>query len=177
MALINRISRLFRADMHAVLDRLEEPDVLLRQAVREMEDETAKNADRLRRLHLETERLERREHEVGVAIAELDEQLDLCFQSGEEALARSLVKRKLPQTTLLARVQSDRKQVSGEIEQAARRHLEQQQRLESVRQKAELVGESRSPVSDEYGAGVEPLVSDDEVEVAFLREKSLRSAS
>ena len=43
MALINRISRLFTADMHAVLDRLEEPDVLLKQALREMEDESAKS--------------------------------------------------------------------------------------------------------------------------------------
>lgn len=36
MALINRATRLFRADLHAVLDRIEEPDILLRQAVREM---------------------------------------------------------------------------------------------------------------------------------------------
>ena len=34
MPLINRVSRLFRADLHAVLDRIEEPDVLLRQAAR-----------------------------------------------------------------------------------------------------------------------------------------------
>ncbi len=39
MALITRVSRLFQADFHAVLDRIEEPEVLLRQAVREMEEE------------------------------------------------------------------------------------------------------------------------------------------
>ena len=37
MALITRISRLFTADFHAVLDRIEEPDVLLKHAIREME--------------------------------------------------------------------------------------------------------------------------------------------
>ena len=41
MALITRVSRLFQADFHAVLDRIEEPEVLLRQAVREMEEELA----------------------------------------------------------------------------------------------------------------------------------------
>ena len=41
MALITRVARLFRADLHAVLDRIEEPDVLLKQAVREMEEELA----------------------------------------------------------------------------------------------------------------------------------------
>ena len=36
MALINRMSRLFTADIHAVLDRIEEPNVLLKHAIREM---------------------------------------------------------------------------------------------------------------------------------------------
>jgi phage shock protein A len=38
MALITRLSRLFQADMHAVLDKIEEPELLLRQAIREMEE-------------------------------------------------------------------------------------------------------------------------------------------
>jgi phage shock protein A len=33
MALINRISRLFKADFHAVLDQIEEPEGLLKQAI------------------------------------------------------------------------------------------------------------------------------------------------
>ena len=41
MALINRVSRLFRADFHAVLDQIEEPELLLKQAIRDMEDELA----------------------------------------------------------------------------------------------------------------------------------------
>jgi phage shock protein A len=36
MALITRVSRLFRADVNAVLDRIEEPASLLRQAVLDM---------------------------------------------------------------------------------------------------------------------------------------------
>ena len=37
MALVTRLSRLFQADFHAVLDQIEEPDLQLRQAVREMQ--------------------------------------------------------------------------------------------------------------------------------------------
>ena len=48
MALINRMTRLFTADLHAVLDRLEEPDVLLKHAIREMEDELALREHRMR---------------------------------------------------------------------------------------------------------------------------------
>ena len=36
---INRVSRLFRADFNAVLDQIEEPEQLVRQAIRDMEDD------------------------------------------------------------------------------------------------------------------------------------------
>lgn len=38
MILISRFSQLLRADLHAVLDRLEDPEALLRQAIRDMAD-------------------------------------------------------------------------------------------------------------------------------------------
>jgi len=50
MLLISRISRLFRADLHAVLDRIEEPEALLRQAIREMEELLAQDEQRSRLL-------------------------------------------------------------------------------------------------------------------------------
>ena len=64
MALITRVSRLFRADLHAVLDRIEEPDVLLRQAVREMEEALARDEQRLKALNYERVQLLSRESEI-----------------------------------------------------------------------------------------------------------------
>ena len=49
MPIINRISRLFTADLHAVLDRIEEPEALLKQAIREMEEEAAASEQRIGR--------------------------------------------------------------------------------------------------------------------------------
>ena len=51
MALIKRLSRLFAADLHAVLDQIEEPEALLKQAVREMEEELARRAARVAARH------------------------------------------------------------------------------------------------------------------------------
>ncbi len=47
MALINRISRLFKADFHAVLDQIEEPEQILKQAIRDMEDDLATTEQRV----------------------------------------------------------------------------------------------------------------------------------
>ena len=65
MALITRLTRLFRADVHAVLDRIEEPDVLLRQAVRDMEEECGRDAQRVALLGREQELLAARAADPG----------------------------------------------------------------------------------------------------------------
>ena len=57
MALITRVSRLFQADFHAVLDRIEEPEAILRQAVREMEEELARDEQRSTMLQQEQRQL------------------------------------------------------------------------------------------------------------------------
>ncbi|MFV2090729.1 MAG: PspA/IM30 family protein, partial [Pseudomonadales bacterium] len=48
MVLITRISRLFTADVHAVLDRIEEPEVVLKQAIREMAEEVSHGEQQLK---------------------------------------------------------------------------------------------------------------------------------
>jgi phage shock protein A len=47
MALLNRVSQLFKADFNAVLDQIEEPEQILKQAVRDMEDELASSENRI----------------------------------------------------------------------------------------------------------------------------------
>lgn len=177
MAMITRLSRLFTADFHAVLDRLEEPDVLLRQAVREMEDELAHCEQQLNRLRHEHQQLTRRETEIAETIDEIDEQLDLCFASGEEMLAKTLVKRKLPQVTLKRTIRGNRENVEREIEAARGQLIEQRQRFDGIRQKAELLSENFDSSGGELGAVSEFAISEADVDVAFLKEKRMRSAS
>ena len=64
MALINRVARLFKADFHAVLDQIEEPELLLKQAVREMEDELAESEQRIRVCTHDQEALAIRKREI-----------------------------------------------------------------------------------------------------------------
>ncbi len=118
MALITRMSRLFTADLHAVLDRLEEPDVLLKQAIREMEDELALREHRIRLLDHEREQCTRQAADIDRELARTAEQLDVCFDSGEEQLARTLLKRRLEMEQVVARL---RTRVDAERESARRR--------------------------------------------------------
>jgi|TARA_Y100000310_G_scaffold200189_2_gene200197 phage shock protein A len=95
MALIKRLSRLFEADLHAVLDQIEEPQALLKQSVREMAEELAKGEQHLKEMRTEHSHLSRRSTEIEGSLVDMEGELDLCFESNNDDLARQLLKRKL----------------------------------------------------------------------------------
>ena len=184
MALINRISRLFKADFHAVLDQIEEPEALLKQAIRDMEDDLANTEQRINLCAHDQDALSGRKRELENAFADIDAELDLCFESEKDDLAKSLIKKKLEAERLLKRLNT--KHVANEKYLDEQRAMldENSATLESLRQKAELFAQ-RTPVQIDGGSEFDDIawmaremtVGDDEVEIAYLHEKSLRSAS
>lgn len=174
MPLISRVSRLFQADLHAVLDRVEEPDSLLRQAVREMEEALARGERRYRVLELETGRVSARRQDLEKSLADLDEQLDLCFESGKDDLARSLVRRKLEVRGLLKVLARRQTEVETDRAGLGARLEEDRARLEATRQKVELLREGPGAAQGDWELP-EVSVRNEDVEVAFLREKNRRA--
>ena len=160
MALINRISRLFKADFH--------------QQVGDA---------RQRRAH-DQHALNERSSELESASVDFGAQLDLCFESDKDDLARGLIRKRLEAERLLKRLNARHAANEAYLEGQRALFEENQATLESLRQKAELFA-SRRP---EFSAGDsefddiswmarEMTVGDDEVEIVFLREKSARSTS
>ncbi|MDH3428676.1 MAG: PspA/IM30 family protein [Gammaproteobacteria bacterium] len=184
MALINRISRLFRADLHAVLDQIEEPEALLKQAVRDMEDELAACQQRIALCAHDQAALSMRRSEVEKAISEFDAQLDLCFESDQDDLARKLIRKKLEAERLYKRLNA-RHAANEEYLDEQRTTFEQNDAtLDSLRQKAELFAhrpavrsDAGSEFDDTRWMARDMAVGEDEVEIAYLREKSTRSVS
>jgi phage shock protein A len=172
MALINRVSRLFKADFHAVLDQIEEPEQLLKQAIRDMEDDLAASEQRIKLCAHDTEALLVRRSELENAVGEINEQLDLCFESEKDDLAKKLIRKKLETAQLLHRLSAKYAVNEKYLAEQGAMLDENRSTLEGLRQKAELFTQ-HSPVH----MAPEMTVGDDEVEVAFLREKSLRSTS
>jgi phage shock protein A len=184
MALINRISRLFKADFHAVLDQIEEPEQLLKQAIRDMEDDLAATEQRIALCAHDQDALAVRKRELESALAEIDGQLDLCFESKKDDLAKGLIKKKLEAARLSKRLNAKYVANDKYLDEQRTTLEENKATLESFRQKAELFAQ-RAPVQpvgasefdDIAWMAREMTVGDDEVEIAYLREKSLRSSS
>ena len=178
MALITRVSRLFQADFHAVLDRIEEPEVLLRQAVREMEEELARDEQRNKVLQYEQGQLTARETEFKQSLHDIEEELDVCFESGNDDLARAWIRRKLEAQRFCKGLSRKRGALQETLAELNTRLQENQARLESMRQKAELLAAEsvRARPADNWTIP-DITVRDEDVEVAFLREQQQRRRS
>lgn len=173
MALITRVSRLFTADVHAVLDRIEEPEVILKQSIREMADAVAHAEQRLH--WLATEQAQREQQAGGLKenVASLDSELDLCFAADEETLARSLVKRKLVAEQQFKQVTQQLVVMQQDHHSLEEMLIEQRQQLADMQQKADLLVDAPSDVQ---AVMQESVITQDAIDVAFLREKQRRQS-
>ena len=183
MTIVNRISQLFKADFHAVLDHIEEPELLLRQAIRDMEAELARQEQQIRSDGREQAELMLRKNQLTAKLHEFEEELDLCFRSGKDELAKGLIRRKLETQRLILQMGSRQDLLGQATLRRQALFTENRNTLDGLRQKADLfvlhAASRRNPDESDhaYGLNKNPVVSDDEVEVAFLREQEARSAS
>jgi len=177
MALITRISRLFHTDMNAVLDQIEEPALLLKQAIRDMQ-ETLDHDERQIKLNKHTlKQLSNKETELTQSIDEVEEQLTVCFKSNKDDLARSLIKRKLEIKQNIKTISGKYSVLKETLEQCKSRFEEQQSQLESMRQKAEIFTQEDSSFAATSWDNSASTIQDTDVEIAFLQEKQKWSAS
>jgi phage shock protein A len=179
MALITRFTRLFTADMHAVLDRLEEPQVVLKQAIRDMEEDVAQRAARIAALEAEAAQLQRQLCELERSLTEIAAQLDICFDSAQPDLARGVIKRRLEMERLGKRMHARRalNRETAAVERATQD--EHQRQLDAMRQHASVLLESLvvTPSSASVSLHADAPVTEADIDVALLREHKRRSQS
>lgn len=181
MPLINRITRLFRSDMHAVLDRIEEPDILLKQAVRDMEADIEQDERRLKLIRHELAGSHTQQQALGTKLGQLDEELNICFASGKDDLARVLIKRKLEAGRLLQSAESKQQHLQDDLAELETRLDENRSRIETMQQKLEILTrrmdseQQQDSIMNSYSQH-NADVSHEDVEIAFLREKQKRVA-
>jgi phage shock protein A len=176
MALITRIARLFKADMHSLLDSIEEPQSVLKQAIREMSQAIEQGERQLEDLTRRGEKLNTYRAEQERSLAETDRQIDLCLRANNEKLGRSMVRRKLE---IQKRIKlSERAALEPERDKLAQGLAAQKARLASVKEKMEIfVEEGRHETAQATRCDRDYSISDDEVEVAFLAEKERRAGA
>ena len=178
MAIINRLSRLFKADFHAVLDHIEEPELQLKQSVREMEHEISNVNSEIQLHHRQLEQLSDQQESADTLLSKTNSEITICFDNNNDELARGLVRRKLETMQYKTQLLESQKQLGKELKALQKKHKEYQNALESLQLKMNFVVTSKdtqSRVNNSDSASTYNI-SDEDVEVALLQERKLANA-
>lgn len=186
MALINRLNRLFRADLHAVLDSIEQPETLLRESVREMAAVIDSDQRGLQQLTQQALALADQQQQLNDALQTLAQELDVCFTAEQEELARGLIKRRLQTQQALVVLGQHQQQVRSQVAELTERLQHNRSRLQAIEQKLVLLassdranqtGQNHQQNSQLIGTIASSTVIDEAaVEVAYLAEKQRRAS-
>ena len=176
MGIIKRVARLIQADVHGLLDVLEDPREILKQSMREMEEELLKHEAEQRMLAEREQRLQAQEADGARQLAAIGAEIKLCLEAGNETLARAAVRRKLEVERASTKLAAARAGVEQQRTEHAKRLQEAKSCYEILKDKVSLFPEQDSMASS-YSAASEQPVSDSEVEIALLKEQAnLRSS-
>ncbi|MFT5656738.1 MAG: phage shock protein A [Gammaproteobacteria bacterium] len=178
MAIITRLGRLFSADFNAVLDSIEEPDIQLKQAVRDMQFELQQEQQQLASMQHECEQMNGLKQQIGDRITALDDELDICFSAAEDDLARDLIRRKLRATARLETIDKKSLDLQKACLSLTARIEEHRNQLEDMQQKLELLIDSNLNQTIETADFCSQAdIRKEEIDIAFLREKQSRVSS
>jgi len=136
MALLARIFSLFKADIHGVMDQLEDQELLLKQHLRDMQECLVQKEVELKQMCFARDQ-SRQDYEKGMKeSSSLERDLEVAIQKDRDDIARMLIKKLKP----LNRIQSERscqlERLNYEIE-AFKENIEQQRlQYEQLRQQA-----------------------------------------
>src|SRR5262249_49477709 len=143
MTLITRITRLFKADLHGILDGLEEPEEVIKQGIRDMEEDIAAQEHYLEELRAALQRLEREAQEMTVAMQEIEPQIALCFAAENESLARNLIRKRLEMIRRAKGIARAQEETRAQSDSLATRIATHKAQLASVVEKLKVYEETR----------------------------------
>ena len=176
MSLLNRLGRLFRADFNAVLDQLEEPTLVLKEAIREMEAALAADQRRAAALAREHDSELARQREMNHEDARCEAELELCLAADDEALARSVIRRQLVLANRLRGSERRTLALADALQEIERGCASAERQLDDFRQRAVLL-EAAPPADHARPLDATLGVTDEAVSIALLRARKLRGAS
>jgi phage shock protein A len=99
MGIMTRFMRLCKADIHGVMDQLEDKGLLLKQYLRDMEEELGQKEARLRKLVVSRDKLQQDCDKYSGECKKLDADIESALKKGKDDIARLLIKKIKPMTS------------------------------------------------------------------------------
>jgi len=177
MVIMSRMLRLWKADLHGVMDQLEDKALILKQYLREMEASLEQKQAHLRQLGHTCEQIRK---DLAIRAKEkenVEKDIELAVRKEKDDIARKLIRKRI---TLQADGERMEVQLSRLIEDEERLTgilSEQQAQYERLKIKAAAYGQQVGQRSMEDSSSIWPepvkmnLATEEEVELELMRIK------
>ena len=184
MGILNRFVRIFKADIHGVMDQLEDKGLLLRQYLRDMEEALTQKEARLGKVTVARNQARQEIARHSLEIDKLEQDLAVAIKKDKNDIARMLIKKILPLTRLREALKHHMDHLNQEIAGIKESIDQQRVRYEHLKQQARQFFHQAEQQAWEksntvYEAdNINSMLGDEEIEIELLRRKeSLASTS
>ncbi|MEM7412608.1 MAG: PspA/IM30 family protein [Myxococcota bacterium] len=172
MKLFDRLTTLLRADVHGVLEQLEEDSLLAKQHLRDAEVELDRKRAQLDAWERERRQLAEHAERCEAEVERLDSDVEIALEGDKEELARFSLKKLLPERRASEQARRRIEEIDTEHARLVETVVEQERRLEALR--GEVLRRLRDPQTP-LTPPARADAADEEVELELLRRRSARS--
>ena len=177
MGIASRIVNIFKADIHGVMDQLEDQGLLLKQYLRDMEETLdLKDAKLAKKIALRNQ-IQKEHDKYDQQYRALDQDLTVAVQRGKDNIARMLIRKTKPLGSLCDELAGQVATLDEEISQFKEHLSEQRLQYEQLKiRSAEFFHRTEMQVREKNLRNIMPdavagQMSEEEIELELLKRK------
>ena len=177
MGIATRIVKIFKADIHGVMDQFEDQGLLLKQYLRDMEEALNQKEAKLARKIALRNQSQKEHHKYDQQYQTLDHDLTVAVQRGKDNIARMLIKKTKPLGSLCDELAGQVATLDEEISQFKEHLSEQRLQYEQLKiRSVEYFHRTEMRVREKDMLDIIPNnipgeLSEDEIELELLKRK------
>ncbi len=174
MSMMTRFIRLWKADIHGVMDELEDKPLMLRQYLREMEEALEENKANLKGLAKEKKSLESEHEKLKEELKKTNSDIDSAIKKGKDDIAKFLIKKEIPLSRHIKDIEGHIKNLDIDLENARQAYESRKLDYERLKLKSReyLRKEEKSTgIFHEFFKEPYQDVRDEEIELELLKRK------
>ncbi len=174
MTIMTRFIRLCKADIHGVMDHLEDKQLLLKQYLRDMEDDLNAEKTRMRQLIAANERSRRLFGKYENEIARIKDEIATAIQKEKDDIARFLIRKSRPYIKMRDQTSRQMEAAEDEISQLKTRIEQRRVQLKDIQRRAREYSETIKAGTDMFDMGHvenDDAFTEEEIELELFRRK------
>jgi len=177
MGITTRIVRIFKADIHGVMDQFEDQGLLLKQYLRDMEEALNQKEAKLARKIALRNRAQKEHAKYDQQYQALDHDLAVAVQRGKDNIARTLIRKAKPLGSLCGELAGQVANLDEEISQFKEHLSEQRLQYEQLKiRSAEYFHRTERQAREKDMLDIIPSnipgeLSEEEIELELLKRK------